>query len=148
MKLCLFQCLYYVIIGAGQNNVTWFPSGTANFFSGYVGRCGVWKAVPLNPFRVEQRKTQYHVEAILSLCWLPFNWINSTGKKDATDLCTYEGSGSCAVFIPADMEQFSPEHFQYLQWSLMLLRCFFLSKSSLVRWLIIWSFGSICPKHL
>lgn len=68
------------------------------------------------------------MEAILSLCWLPFNWINSAGKKDATDLCTgytYEGSGSCAVFIPANMEQFSPEHFQYLQWSLMLLRCFF-----------------------
>lgn len=58
-EIVSFQWLYYyVIIGTEKNNVIWNPSGMANFFSGYVGHRGVWNAVPLDPFGVEQRKAQ------------------------------------------------------------------------------------------
>lgn len=55
------------------------------------------------PSELSRGRHSIHMEAIPSLCWLPFNWVNSPGKKDVTDLCTgcaYKGSGSCAVFIP------------------------------------------------
>lgn len=138
MKLCLFQWLYYVIVGTGQNSVIWFPSGTANFFSGYVGRCVVWNAVLLDPFRIGQRKAQYSYGSHPSLCWLPSNWVNSPGKKDVTDLCTgcaYKGSGSCAVFILQAwniLAQSIFSTFSGLQYSFSA----FLSKSPLARWLI------------
>lgn len=91
------------------------------------------------------------IKGVLSLCWLPFNWINSPEKQEVTDSCpgcACGGSGGSSVFIPASMEWFSPEHFHCLQCCWRYLQWFFcLSKSLPARWLISY-FTCVFPKHL
>lgn len=87
------QLLYYVIIGTGQKNLTWFWSGTTiNWLQ--IGVWHPWQGgsempFPLNSFRSKQRfRHSIHVQDIPSLCRLPSKSVNSVGRKDVSDLCT------------------------------------------------------------